>query len=146
MSPELWQNLIFYAQHNWMLLACFVFIVLLIFVEEGKAKGSGGGQVNVKSAVALMNDDKAVVIDLRSKEAFKRGHIVNSISMPKDQFDVNSPKLKNQTNKAIIVVCSKGNDSSRIALSLRKAGFDSKVLGGGIDAWKAAEMPFKQKK
>jgi rhodanese-related sulfurtransferase len=146
MNPELIHNLMIFAQHNWMLLACFVFIVLLIIVEEGKSKGSGGGQVNPKAAISLMNDENALVIDVRSKEAFKRGHVVGSISMPKDQFDVESPRLKNAKDKAIIVVCVKGNDASRVALTLRKAGYDSKVLAGGIDAWKAAELPLKQKK
>ena len=146
MNPELIHSLLIFAQHNWILLACFVVIVLLLLVEESKSKGSGGGQVSPKVAVALMNNDEAIVIDLRSKEIFKKGHIVHSISMPKDQFDIHSPTLKNNQNKKIIVVCMNGNDANRIALKLRRAGYDSKVLAGGLEAWKTAELPLKSKK
>ena len=146
MSPDLWHNLLYFAQHNWLLLAAFIVIVILIFAEEGKSRGTGGGQVNPKQAVALMNDHTAIVVDLRPKDAYKSGHIIGAISMPKEQFDVNSQKLKNHQHKSIIVVCTRGNDSNRIALKLRKAGYDSKVLAGGIDAWKAADLPLKTKK
>ena len=146
MSPEFIHSLLVFAQHQWMLLACFVFIIILIIVEEGKSRGAGGGQVNPKAAIALMNNDEAIVIDLRSKEAFNKGHIVHSISIPKDQFDINAPTLKNNADKKMIVVCMNGNDANRIALKLRKAGYDSKVLAGGIEAWKNAELPLKSKK
>ena len=129
-----------------MLLACFVLIVILILVEEGKSRGAGGGQVNPKAAIMLINQDEAIVIDLRSKEAFNKGHIVHSISMPKDQLDPNAPTLKKHQDKKIIVVCTNGNDANRIALKLRKAGYDSKVLAGGLEAWKSADLPLKSKK
>jgi rhodanese-related sulfurtransferase len=146
MSPELIHNLLIFAEHNWWLLLCFVIIAIWIVVEEGKSKGTGGGQVNPKAAVMLINNDEAIVIDLRSKEAFKKGHIVQSINMPKDQFDLNAPIFKHNLNKKIIVVCMHGNDANRIALKLRKAGYDSKVLAGGIEAWKSADLPLKSKK
>lgn len=146
MNPELWQNLIYYAQHNWILLACFIFILLLIVAEEGKSKGRGAGQVNPKGAIILLNDDQALIIDIRPKEAYSAGHIVGSVSMPKDKLDPQSPLLKKHQDKAIIVVCNRGNDANRVALTLRKAGYDSKVLAGGLDAWKSADLPLKNKK
>jgi rhodanese-related sulfurtransferase len=146
MSPELIHSLLLFAQHQWVLLACFALIVILILVEEGKSRGTGGGQVNPKAAIMLINQDEAIVIDLRSKETFKKGHIIHSISMPKDQFDVNASVFKNNQDKKVIVVCAHGNDANRIALKLRKAGYDSKVLAGGIEAWKSADLPLKSKK
>ena len=146
MDYVFWQNLWIFILHHWLLVSCFVFLILLIIVEEGKSQGSGGGQVNPSQAISLMNDDKAVVIDIRSKEAYKRGHIVGAISFPKDKFDLSSPKLQNHKNKAIIVVCQKGNDANRLGLKIRRAGFDVKILAGGMDAWKEANLPLKTKK
>ena len=83
MDQASWHNILIFAQHNW-LLGLFIFLVLLVLVEEGKSRGTGGGQVNPKGAVNLMNNHEAYVIDIRSKDAYRAGHIVGSVSMPKN--------------------------------------------------------------
>lgn len=143
MSPDTWSNLIHFAQQQWWLIALFVIVLLLILVEEGKSRGTGGGQVNSNQLVKLINDDKALVLDIRAKADFKKGHITGAISMPQGQFNVDAPILARSKNKVIVVVCVKGLSANRVALTLRKAGYDAKVLGGGIEAWKELSLPLK---
>ena len=140
-----WHQITSFAMTHWVLVVSFVAIALLIIAEEGKSRGVGGGQVNPKMAVAMINRDQAVVVDIRSKDAYKAGHIVGAISIPKDDIE-DSPKIKSIEGNPLVIVSAKGHDANRVALTLRRKGFDTKVLAGGIDAWKAADMPVMKKK
>ncbi|MDF1654506.1 MAG: rhodanese-like domain-containing protein [Coxiellaceae bacterium] len=135
------QVLPFIAKH-WALCAAFVVVLLMILLEEGKSRGRGGGQVNPEGAVNLMNREEAVVLDLRSKQAFQKGHMVGAINIAKADVEISLKKLQKHQDKPLIVVCDRGNDSNRIALRLRREGFKKPlVLAGGIEAWKAAKLP-----
>ena len=131
----------FLAQH-WLLVIAFVVVLLFYVTEEMKSQGKGGGTVNPEGAVRLMNREDAAVLDLRSPSIFKKGHIINAINIAKADIDSNMHKLKKFQSKKLVVVCQQGNDSGRVALSLRREGFSHPmVLAGGMDAWTAAKLP-----
>ncbi|MDF1760208.1 MAG: rhodanese-like domain-containing protein [Coxiellaceae bacterium] len=140
------QVLHFIAKH-WALCAAFVVVLLMVLLEEGKARGRGGGQVNPEGAVNLINREDAAVLDLRSKQAFEKGHMVGAINIAKADIEIKVKKLQKYQDKPLIIVCERGNDSNRIALKLRRDGFQRPlVLAGGIEAWKAAKLPLATKK
>jgi rhodanese-related sulfurtransferase len=89
--------------------------------------------------VDLMNDDKAVLIDIRDKETFKNGHILNSIQTNPEDFD--TQKMSKYKNKPIVLICSKGIQSQSLASKIKTKGFEPLVLGGGLDAWQNADLP-----
>ncbi len=130
---------------HWILSLAFVLVLIFILVEEGKARGAGGGQVNPEGAVKMINRDDAAILDVRSIEAFKRGHLINAINIPKDDIESKMARLKKYEDKPLLVVCERGSDSNRIALTLRRKGFTQpKVLAGGIEAWKTAKLPLSK--
>lgn len=120
-----------------MLVASFF---LLIFTEL-RRKQAGVINVEPQAAVKLINAD-AVVLDLRSPEAFARGHIVNAKNIPFDELSANKDKLEKMKSKPIVAVCDAGMTSSRVVDSLRKSGVESVYgLKGGINAWTQANLP-----
>jgi len=130
----------FASNHPLMIGALMVSFFLLIF-SELRRKSRGITNIEPQAAVGLINAD-AVVIDLRSADAFARGHIVSSKNIPMDELDADSEKIQKLSSKPILTVCDAGMTSTRAADKLRKAGFESVYgLKGGIAAWTQANLP-----
>ena len=113
---------------------------MLIF-SELRRKASGMIAVDPVAAVQLINND-GIVLDLRSNEAYSRGHIVNAKSIPFDELDAHKNKINAFKNKPIVAVCEAGTTSTKAVASLRNAGFESVYgLKGGMNAWNEAGLP-----
>ena len=134
------QYLEFAANHMLLMTALLFSFFLLIFTE---LRRKAGGLVNVEpqDAVKLINND-AVVLDLRSPEAFAKGHIVNAKNIPFDELEAKNEKLEGLRSKPIVAVCDSGMTSTRAVTQLRKSGFQSVYgLKGGIAGWTQANLP-----
>ena len=119
------------------------FIVLLaaVVLFEIRQRSQGQVQVGPTQAVRLINAG-AVVIDVRSAEDFRKGHIVNARNIELAQINAENPALKKHKSKILITVCDNGIVSNRAAALLRKAGFEQVVsLKGGLNAWRAENLP-----
>jgi rhodanese-related sulfurtransferase len=53
----------------------------------------------------LHDEDKVLVIDTRSAESYRGGHIPGAISVPLSAWDQNLPRLK-ATRKPIVAYCA----------------------------------------
>lgn len=130
----------FAAEHTLLVGGLFFTFFLLVFTEL-RRKAQGLHNVEPEAAVKLINAD-AVVIDLRSAEAFANGHIVNARNIPFDELDANQAKVDRIKSKPIIAVCESGATSARAVDRLKKAGLESVYgLRGGIAAWTQANLP-----
>lgn len=113
----------------------------MLLFSELQRKARGLTSVEPPDAVKLINAD-AVVIDLRSPEAFAKGHIVNAKNIPFDQLDGQSAKLEGMKAQTIVAVCEAGTTSNRVVERLRKTGIESVYgLRGGMSAWSQAGLP-----
>ena len=82
------------------------------------------------------------MLDIRSPEAFAKGHIVNARNIPLDDLDANQEKINKLASKPILAVCDAGMSSTRAVNTLRKSGLESVYgLKGGIAAWTEASLP-----
>jgi rhodanese-related sulfurtransferase len=134
------QYLEFSANHPVLVSALLVSFFVLVFFEL-RRKAAGITNVEPQDAVGLINAD-ATVLDVRSAEAFSRGHIVNAKNIPLDELEASSEKLDKLGDKPIIAVCDSGMTSNRAVSMLRKAGKESVYnLKGGITAWTQANLP-----
>ncbi len=79
--------------------------------------------------------DQYVILDARETEEFAISHIKGAILVGYDKFNLNQiPKLGE--NKRIVVYCSIGYRSEKIAEKLKKAGYKQVYnLYGGIFEW-----------
>jgi len=130
----------FTGNHTVLVLALVVSFFVLIF-SELRRKANGHVAVDPTDAVSLINND-ATVIDLRSADAYGRGHIVNARNIPFDEVEANHDALAKFMNKPIVAVCDSGISSNKAVASLRKSGFESVYgLKGGMNAWSQAGLP-----
>jgi rhodanese-related sulfurtransferase len=131
---------VFLQNHAMLSIALIVVLILLFIIELIRLKLSAQ-RISPLEATNLMNHQNAIIVDIRGQEAFRSGHIVNSISLPLTELEKQSKKLEKYLKQPIIIVCATGLESSRAANLLLKNGYNAHILAGGVRAWKEAEMP-----
>ncbi len=114
-------------------------ILLFIFVTEIQSLKQQPNEISPAKAVDFINHHHALVVDLRENNAFRQGHIIDSVSASPDDF--NQKKMEKHKSKPLILVCTKGLTSTTLASKLKKDGYQAMVLAGGINAWQAAGLP-----
>jgi rhodanese-related sulfurtransferase len=130
----------FASGHTLLVLALMISFFVVVFTEL-RRKASGLVNIEAIEAVSLINND-AVVIDLRSVDAFSKGHIVNAKNIPSDELDAKMSSLEALKSKPIVAVCDAGITSTKAVTSLRQAGYDSVYgLKGGMSGWSQAGLP-----
>lgn len=101
-----------------------------------------GKTVSTLQATQLINQGKAVIIDVRDPAAFNAGHLRDAKNIPGKELSNRISELDKFKSKTAIVVCQSGVQASRAAAQLKKAGFAEAVsLEGGIAAWQAQGLP-----
>lgn len=128
-----------FITNHWLLCLAFIAILLLTFINELITQKKKAKELSPQAAVAMINNDNAIVIDLRDKESYKAGHIIDSINATIEDFE--QPKLSKYKNKKLILVCARGLQSPGVAAKIRTQGYQPLVLGGGIAAWQNADLP-----
>lgn len=135
------ERILEFAGEHTLLVFGLVTSFLLVVFSELRRKASGMTHVEAPDAVRLINSD-AAVIDLRSADAFGRGHIVNARNVPSDELGARIDKLAALKEKPIVVVCDAGITSTKAVDTLKKAGFESVYgLKGGMSGWSQAGLP-----
>lgn len=97
---------------------------------------------DVKGFAELMNDSNVVVLDVRTADEFKDGHLVGALNIDQAQGDfIQKVKEALPTDRTIAVYCRSGRRSANAAGRLAAEGYKAVNLKGGILAWKEAKMP-----
>lgn len=94
-------------------------------------------------ATHLMNKEDAVVVDIRSRDDYRKGHIANAIHLQaSDIKNGNLGELDKHKANPIIVVDASGMSANEAANNLHKAGFERvSVLKEGIAGWSGENLP-----
>lgn len=131
-----------FISHNFLLCLAFVGVLVLIIVLEFKDKLNGAASINPQELVAKMNHDQAMVLDLRSQDAFRKGHILGAMNLSQQDIEKKPGKVEKYKEKPLVLVCNLGQQSPKVANELKKKGFSQVYsLKGGIQAWQNAELP-----
>ena len=97
---------------------------------------------DVKGFAKLMEDANVVVLDVRTAEEFKEGHLEGAVNIDQAQSDfIQKAKEALPANKTIAIYCRSGRRSASAAGKLAAEGYKVVNLKGGILAWKEAKMP-----
>lgn len=130
----------FTSNHVLLVSALMISFFIAVF-SELRRKASGLVNVEAGDAVKLINND-AVVIDIRSPDAFARGHIVNAKNIPHDELDGKIEQLEKYKTAPIVAVCDSGVTTTRTVQTLRNSGFENAYgLKGGMLGWGQAGLP-----
>ena len=94
-------------------------------------------------ATRLINKEDAVVVDVRSRDDYRKGHIANSLNvLTADIKCGNFGELEKHKAQPVIVVCGNGISSQESAALLTKAGFEKvTLLKEGIAGWSGENLP-----
>jgi rhodanese-related sulfurtransferase len=102
----------------------------------------GGKGLSPTEATIWINRRKAYVLDLRSEEEYKAGHLPGAKFANSSALTAAIEKLKLDRKLPVVLVCDTGVQSRKLLAETQKLGFvEVGVLDGGVQAWKAAALP-----
>ena len=121
---------------------------LMDFVKQAKAKIQ---EVEVSEVNTLLNEGFQV-LDVREPAEFLTGTIDGALNVPRGilepaadrQYAGHRDELMDRDKKWLILCASSGR-SAMATVVLQEMGFKNvKNINGGMNAWKAAELPVTQ--
>ena len=135
------QQLLDFIAHHPYLAGAAVVAAVLVVIFEVRERLQAFAALSAQQVVRLMNQG-ALVIDLRSKELYDAGHIVDARNVPVRELESQADSLKKWRDKNVITYCDSGADGASAARTLMKLGF-TKVsnLQGGLSAWLKENLP-----
>ena len=125
------------------------FIILLIawLGWEIARLGRKWRELDSLSAVRLINQDDAVVIDVSNSTDFAKGHIVGAMNVTQSRIESGNKELLKLRERPVLVYCKNGQSSPAVANKLVALGFTQvNVLAGGLSQWVADQQPISRAK
>ncbi len=119
-----------------------VIVILSICVvacdKVSEEKGDSSFEmIDAKAAKEMMDSDKElVVVDVRTDEEYKSGHIVGAINIPVEQITAGDFGSLTDKNQTILIYCRSGNRSKVASSFLAENGYKNIYEFGGIKDWK----------
>ena len=107
------------------------------FLKSLFSGGKALGAAEVKAR--LDNRDALVVLDVRSADEYRSGHIPGAKLIPLNEIRSRLNELPK--DEQILCVCRSGARSSSAVGHLTGAGFNAVNLSGGMMSWQSAGFP-----
>lgn len=117
----------------------FLFIMVLM---SGLANAQETDLSAVEFSAKIASTNDAVIVDVRTPEEFKKGHLENALNL-----NWNGPEFEEQMaaldkRQPMFVYCLSGGRSASAAAAMREAGFEQVYeMQGGMMQWRAADLP-----
>ena len=102
--------------------------------------------ISQEQLVTRMNSGEAPpLIDVRSPEEFRAGHIPGAINIPLQEFEQRFDELSAYKDREAVLYCESGMRASHGGGWLASQGFDQlRYLDGDMGAWRRAGLPSEQ--
>ena len=131
--------LIEFVSQQWALVGALVVVLLMLFRHEGNRSGPS---LSAQQAINKINQQQAVVVDLRDAAEFKSGHIVDALNIPHAKLAERVDELEKYRERPLILVCKMGQHTGAAGKLLGSKGFaDVYRLSGGISEWQQQQLP-----
>lgn len=128
-----------------------IFLVAVAFVSGAMLvwpavrRAGAGASISTLQATLLINQQNALVLDVREAAEYEKGHMLNARNIVLGELEARAAEIEKHKAKPVIVVCDGGNRSGRAAAALRRQGFGQVfTLSGGIAAWRQAGLPVEK--
>ncbi|WP_438317927.1 rhodanese-like domain-containing protein [Sporosarcina sp. FA9] len=108
-----------------------VFVVLLLLTACGTEKGYLTIDID---QVQQLQDDGAVVLDVREVEEFEEGHIIGAVNAPLSKLKTGDRSVLDK-KKSYIVICRSGSRSKEASALLIDDGYDLVNVSEGMSSW-----------
>lgn len=134
-------RLIEYIGNHPLLAGAAGLMAVVVLAYELRQRANSAAAVSPGEAVRLMNEG-ALVLDIRSANQFKDGHISGARNVPGDQIAEGAKALEKAKGKTLITCCDSGITSAAAARKLTQLGLGPVYnLRGGLAAWRQDNLP-----
>jgi len=89
----------------------------------------------------MLNNNLAILLDVRESKEFSGGHIVDAVNIPYAKLGDRVDELKKHEGKTIIVVDKMGQHAGAAGRQLKEKGFNVSRLQGGMVEWTSQNLP-----
>ena len=139
-------QIIEFAGNNLFLVGAFFAVLALVVKAEFDHQAGKAGQVDPTAAIRLMNNDDAVVVDVRESTDFTKGHIKNAKNIPMSALKQELDSVAAVKDTPVLMYCRSGNVSGKACRLLKRSGFTNvHNLAGGILGWQDDNLPLTTK-
>ncbi|MFG1175462.1 rhodanese-like domain-containing protein [Erwiniaceae bacterium CAU 1747] len=137
------QDIMQFAGNHTILSLAWVVLLVLVIVTTVKGLFSKVKTISRGEATRLINKEDAVVVDVRGRDDFRKGHISNAVNVLAADIKKGSfSELEKHKAQPLIVVCATGTSAHESASQLNAAGFAQVyVLKDGISGWSGENLP-----
>lgn len=134
-----------FLQNNIMIILVALTSGFMLFWSFFGNRIRGIKDVDHITATQMINHKDALVLDVREKNEFDAGHILNSKLIPLGKLRERIGELEKHRERPILVVCRSGQRSASACAMLGKFGFAQACnLEGGVMAWQKASLPLEK--
>ena len=139
----LMQDIMEFAHNHLVLCLAWVVLLVLVIVTTFKGLFSKVKTISRGEATHLINKANAVVVDVRSRDDFRRGHISGAVNLAAAEVKKgNLTEIEKFKDQPVIVACATGQSAGEAAAQLSAAGFTQvSVLKEGISGWNGENLP-----
>ncbi len=121
-----------------------IWLILIALVSGGALAWPtltrGKNSLTTLQAVQLLNKGKVSIIDVRTPDEYKGGHLRNSKNIPLSELGKRIAEL--DKSHAVLLICQTGPRAGRAASEFQRAGFgEVYVLSGGYAEWQSQGLP-----
>ena len=130
---------------NWMLVLVFILSGAMLLFPLVSRRFSRVKAVGTARATQLINQEDALLLDVRETAEYEGGRIPNARHIPLSQLKDRVVELVKYKTRPVIVYDGTGNRSGGAGTTLGKLGFEQVYqLSGGVKAWKDAHLPLQK--
>lgn len=137
------QDIMQFAGSHTILSLAWVVLLVLVIVTTVKGMFSKVKTISRGEATRLINKEEAVVVDVRGRDDYRKGHISSSINVLAADIKKGSfGELEKYKAQPLIVVCANGTSAADPAAQLNAAGYEKVfVLKDGVSGWTGENLP-----
>ncbi len=108
-------------------------------------RGAVGSNLTPTAAVQLINQAKAVVVDVCEAHEYAAGHVGGAKHIPLSQLAEKLPETVRNKELPVIFVCQSGSRSGSAVRIAKGLGYaQAQSLAGGLSGWRAASLPVEK--
>ncbi len=132
-----------FLTQQWFLVLPLVVCLTLLMQHESR---KGGPTLTTQQVINKVNQEQAVVVDIRGSDEFGEGHIVDALNIPQAKVVDRMAELEPFRDRPIVLVCKMGQNTGAVGKQLRAKGFENVFrLSGGMMEWKSSQLPLVMK-
>jgi rhodanese-related sulfurtransferase len=140
-------RLLEFLGNHWIMASAWLVVTVLLLQDLIESLFRKHQVISATGAVALLNSEDTLVIDVREPHEYTEGHIEGARHIPLGNLGERISELEDYKDAAIIVTCQQGTRAPHACKILTKHGFRRVYeIRGGMLAWKDANFPVTKKR